>query len=96
MWDSLKLNVDAHSLSDGCWGLGFILLRSDGSPVVVRTKTVVTYEEATLAEAIGIREVLQWIKDNNLANIIVESDEEKKTWWKLFMGLDLRIVDTGD
>jgi ribonuclease HI len=71
---SLKLNVDAHSLSDGRWGLGFILRRSDGSPVVVRTSVIVSFEEAVLAEALGIQEALKWIKNNNLANIIVESD----------------------
>jgi uncharacterized membrane protein len=27
--DSLKLNVDAHPLGDGCWGLGHILQKSD-------------------------------------------------------------------
>jgi len=31
----LKLNVDAHHLGDGSWGLGLVLRRDDGSPVVV-------------------------------------------------------------
>jgi len=61
--DCLKLNVDAHSMSDGRWGLGFILRRSDGSPVVVRTKVVLSSEDVSLAEALGIKEAIWCIKE---------------------------------
>jgi len=73
----LKLNVDAHYLGDGRWGLGWILRREDGGTVAVATKVVRSGEEVKNAEALGILEALQFISKQGLRLIVVESDSQE-------------------
>jgi hypothetical protein len=60
--DALKLNVDAHSLSDGRWALGLLLRRDDGSCVRATTRIRKGTDCATLAEAMGLEEALKMVK----------------------------------
>jgi ribonuclease HI len=70
----LKLNVDAHSLSDGRWGLGLLLRRDDGSTVGAVTRTRLGSDCTLLAEAMGLQEALNLIQQWNLSNVIIEMD----------------------
>ncbi|MCI36594.1 hypothetical protein A2U01_0057817, partial [Trifolium medium] len=54
--DVLKLNVDAHSLGDGHWGLGLVLRREDGSCVGAKTWVQKGTNNVMLAEAMGLHE----------------------------------------
>jgi ribonuclease HI len=65
--------VDAHRLGDGRWGLGWILRREDGGTVVVATKVVRSGEDVKTAEALGILEVLQYIQNQGLKEVAVET-----------------------
>lgn len=68
----LKLNVDAHYLGDGHWGLGLILCRKDGDSVVVETREIMSTEDATDAEAHGVFEAVKLIKRMNLSRVVIE------------------------
>ena len=72
-----ELNVDAHHIGDGRWGLGFVLRRSDGRPVVVATKVVDILGDATTVEVLGIKLALDWISEARWENVIIESDAKK-------------------
>jgi len=74
---SLKLNVDAHRKGDARWGLGFVLRRSDGRPVVVATKTVEAPDDPCMAEALGVKFALDWIEVNGWRSVTIESDAKK-------------------
>jgi ribonuclease HI len=69
-----KLNVDAHSLSDGRWGLGLVLRRDDGSCVGAVTRMRRGSDCVLLAEALGLQEAMELIKRRNLQNVIIELD----------------------
>jgi ribonuclease HI len=71
---ALKLNVDAHSLSDGRWGLGLLLRRDDGGCVGAATRVRKGTECALLAEAMGLQEAVELIQQWNLQNTIIELD----------------------
>jgi ribonuclease HI len=72
--DALKLNVDAHSLSDGRWALGLILRGDDESCVRAATRIRKGTDCATLAEAMGLEEALKMVKRWDLRNTIIETD----------------------
>jgi ribonuclease HI len=69
-----KLNVDAHSQSDGRWGLGLILRREDGSCVGAVTRVRKGTNCAFLAEAMGLQEAMELIDRWNLQNTVIEMD----------------------
>jgi len=71
---TLKLNVDAHLLGYGRWGLGFVHQRSVGRPVVVATRTVETSNDLCMAEVLGIQVALEWIESSGWSNVVIESD----------------------
>jgi ribonuclease HI len=75
--DFLKLNVDVHLHDDERWGFGMILRREDGRAVGAATKVLKGSADATLAEAIGVGEALNWIKTLNHQHIIIETDAAK-------------------
>lgn len=66
---NLKLNVDAHLLGDGRWGLGFILRWSDGRPVMVATRTVAGSKDSCMAKALGVYHALNWIEKAGWVNV---------------------------
>jgi ribonuclease HI len=72
--DALKLNVDAHSMGDGRWGLGLLLRRDDGSCVGAATRIRKGSTCAILAEAMGLQEALDLVNRWNLCNTIIEMD----------------------
>jgi hypothetical protein len=72
----LKLNVDAHLLGDDHWGFGMLLWSADGRCVGSATRVLKGWEDATLAEAVGIREALTWIDNQKLQRVIIETDAE--------------------
>jgi ribonuclease HI len=69
-----KLNVDAHSLSDGRWCLGLVLRREDGSCVGAVTRVRQGSDCVLLAKALGLQEAMELIKRRNLQNTIIELD----------------------
>jgi ribonuclease HI len=69
-----KLNVDAHSLSDGRWGLGLVLRREDGSCVGAMTRIRQGSDCVLLAEAMGLQEAMEMIKRKKLQRTIIELD----------------------
>ncbi|KAK2360163.1 ADP-ribosylation factor GTPase-activating protein AGD3 [Trifolium repens] len=71
---SLKLNVDAHSLSDGHWGLGLVLRREDGNHVGAATRVRKGTDCVLLAEAMGLQEVMELVDKWKLQNTIIELD----------------------
>ena len=73
---SLKLNVDAHLIGDGRWGLRFVLRRSDGRPIMVAMKVVNMLGDATTAKAMGVKVALDWICEENRENVIIKSDSK--------------------
>ncbi|MCI24854.1 ribonuclease H protein, partial [Trifolium medium] len=74
--NNLKLNVDAHSLSDGHWGLGLILRKDDGRCLGAATRVRLGTDCVVLAEALGVQEALKFIKQHHLHNVIIETDSE--------------------
>jgi ribonuclease HI len=71
---TLKLNVDAHSMSDGHWGFGLVLRRADGSCVGAVTRVRKGSDCVLLAEAMGLQEAITLVQDWNLQNTIIELD----------------------
>jgi hypothetical protein len=74
--EALKLNVDAHSMSDGRWGIGLLLRRDDGSCVGAVTRVRLGSECALLAEAMGLQEAVNLVQSWNLHNVIIEMDAQ--------------------
>jgi hypothetical protein len=69
-----KLNVDAHSLSEGHWGLGLVLRREDGSCVGAVTRVRKGSNCVLFAEALCLQEAMELVKRWNLKNTIIELD----------------------
>jgi hypothetical protein len=74
--EALKLNVDAHSLSDGRWGIGLLLRRDDGSVVGAVTRVQMGSDCALLAEALGLQEAVNLIQQWNLHKVVIEMDAQ--------------------
>jgi hypothetical protein len=74
--EALKLNVDAHSLSDGRWGIGLLLRRDDGSVVGAVTRVRMGSDCALLAEALGLQEAVNLIQQWNLHKVVIEMDAQ--------------------
>lgn len=71
----LKLNVDAAMDKDSkATGFGFVLRDSNGDFVHAMEMNWKGLYQPRLAEAIGIREALNWIKSLGVCNVQVESD----------------------
>ncbi|KAJ8774442.1 hypothetical protein K2173_016888 [Erythroxylum novogranatense] len=70
----LKLNVDIATSSSGWIGVGMVVLNEEGGFVAARIFRVTGSFTSLIAEAMGVREALSWIKMKNWTNVIVESD----------------------
>lgn len=71
----LKCNVDAAIFSSkGYAGFGCIIRDHLGYVIAATHGRLPGIQNPSLAEALGIREALSWIKSLNLSNILVESD----------------------
>uniref|UniRef100_A0A803QPV3 Reverse transcriptase n=1 Tax=Cannabis sativa TaxID=3483 RepID=A0A803QPV3_CANSA len=72
---SVKINVDAAMFNDGrSFGLGMVARNSDGLLIAGRMKYTAVQVEVAVAEAIGIREVLSWLKENRWPQVYIETD----------------------
>ncbi|XP_060959189.1 uncharacterized protein LOC133030460 [Cannabis sativa] len=72
---SVKINVDATIFDDGRrFGLGMVARSSDGLLIEGRMKYTTVQVEVAVAEAIGIREVLSWLKENRWPQVYIEID----------------------
>nr|GMC90173.1 uncharacterized protein LOC109155154 [Ipomoea batatas] len=73
--DHMKLNVDAaNDLHRNTSGLGFILRNSDDHFMAALELNLKGYFHAKMAEALGVREALKWIKELGVPAVQVESD----------------------
>ncbi|MCH81796.1 hypothetical protein A2U01_0002588 [Trifolium medium] len=72
--DYLKLNVDAHLLGNGSWGLCMILRGEDESNVGAATMIVMGFEDASLAEALGLREAMAMEDRFQLDRVLFKMD----------------------
>ncbi|KAJ8748529.1 hypothetical protein K2173_003428 [Erythroxylum novogranatense] len=70
----LKLNVDIATSSSGWIDVGMVLRNEEGGFVSARIFCVTGSFTSLIAEAMGVREALSWIKMKNWKNVIVESD----------------------
>uniref|UniRef100_A0A803PMN5 RNase H type-1 domain-containing protein n=1 Tax=Cannabis sativa TaxID=3483 RepID=A0A803PMN5_CANSA len=73
--NSVKLNVDAAMFNNGeQYGIGLVVRNGSGLLIEGRTELFNGQVEPVLAEAIGIREALSWIKDSRWQDVYVETD----------------------
>lgn len=73
--NSVKVNSDAAIFREtSCYSYACIVRDDKGSLIEARSKCSRGRTSADLAEAIGIREALSWVKNEGISNIVVESD----------------------
>ncbi|XP_030478363.2 uncharacterized protein LOC115695438 [Cannabis sativa] len=73
--NTIKVNVDATLFNNiESYGLGMVTCDASGLLIQGRTKLLSGMVELIVAEAIGVREVLSWIKDSGWSNVHVETD----------------------
>ncbi|MCI50271.1 60S ribosomal protein L23, partial [Trifolium medium] len=65
-----------HFISDGHWGLGWILRTEQGSCVGAATRVVSGITTATEAEAHGLTEAIDWLAQFPLSTVIIEIDNQ--------------------
>lgn len=74
-YNSVKINSDATIFEESdTYGIAFIVRDSAGQLVEAKTKSWRGKVSAEMAEVMGIREALTWLKQNGLRNVTVESD----------------------
>ncbi|KAM6561787.1 hypothetical protein CsatA_031026 [Cannabis sativa] len=73
--DSIKINVDA-ALFERNRSYGFGLVARDSNGLLIEGHTALVYGavELVLAEVLGIKEALSWIKEAKWQNVTLESD----------------------
>uniref|UniRef100_A0A803Q309 RNase H type-1 domain-containing protein n=1 Tax=Cannabis sativa TaxID=3483 RepID=A0A803Q309_CANSA len=73
--NKIKINVGAAIFeSQNCYGFGWVARNNEGRLLWARARSKRGNVSAEFAEAVGLKEVLSWLKDNKLSNVIVESD----------------------
>ncbi|XP_062076043.1 uncharacterized protein LOC133780188 [Humulus lupulus] len=73
--NKIKINVDAAVFPDlHKFGYGWVVRDASANLISAHTASKVGSIDPTLAEAIGVREVLSWIKATELTNVVVETD----------------------
>lgn len=71
----LKINTDAAIFTElNNTGFGWVLRDHEGRMMAAPTHSIPGLVDPCAAEALGIREVLSWIKNRGLSKIVVESD----------------------
>ncbi|KAJ1400517.1 Ribonuclease H-like superfamily [Sesbania bispinosa] len=71
-----KLNCDAAKSTNGHWGIGIVARDSDGVVIAAATRSLDTFDDPTLAEAMGLRLAMQFAVDLCLEDVIFESDNK--------------------
>uniref|UniRef100_A0A803NPI6 RNase H type-1 domain-containing protein n=1 Tax=Cannabis sativa TaxID=3483 RepID=A0A803NPI6_CANSA len=73
--DTIKINVDASVFtSPSFFGIGWIARDHSGTLLYVAAIRKQGRVESVCAEAMGLKEVLSWIKTQNFQKVVVESD----------------------
>lgn len=73
--DSIKVNSESAIFQETChFSYAFVARNSAGNLIEARLKCTRGNPSPELAEALGIREALSWVKDDNLNNVTLESD----------------------
>ncbi|KAM6559081.1 hypothetical protein CsatA_028320 [Cannabis sativa] len=73
--DYYKINVDAATFRDKHrFGFGWVLRDAKGYVLQTRSGSWHRCVDQGFAEALGVKEVLSWIKNSNFSNIMVEMD----------------------
>uniref|UniRef100_A0A803QA54 AAA+ ATPase domain-containing protein n=1 Tax=Cannabis sativa TaxID=3483 RepID=A0A803QA54_CANSA len=73
--NNVKVNVDAAVFDDGrSFGLGMVARSSNGLLLEGRMKYTAAQVDVAVAEAIGICEVLSWVKESQWPQVFIESD----------------------
>ncbi|KAK1356595.1 hypothetical protein POM88_049851 [Heracleum sosnowskyi] len=71
----VKINMDVDIFySEGKFGYGFVVRDTSGSLVVAHADYYSRKVEADVAESIGIKEVLSWLKTQQYSEVSLESD----------------------
>lgn len=71
----VKVNTDAAIFEDTtCFSYAFVARDQEGALIEARSRCSFGRPDPELAEAMGIREALTWIKNFSYANVTVESD----------------------
>ena len=86
---TFKINVDASLFpGESSFSIGMVLRNSDGIFIAGKTLRLQIPDSVFKAEAIGFREALSWLEDQNLqgAKVVIESDSQ----------LTLRAIHKGD
>ena len=75
MFSRVKINADTSIFDDtNCYSHAFVVRNGEGKLIEARSKCLKGQPNPDLAKALGVREVLSWVKDNNCNEAIVESD----------------------
>ncbi|XP_060961850.1 uncharacterized protein LOC133032047 [Cannabis sativa] len=73
--NTIKINVDAAIFeSQNRYGYGWVARNNEGRLLWAKSSSFCGNVSAEFAEALGLKEVLSWLKDNDLSNVVVESD----------------------
>uniref|UniRef100_A0A803PM90 RNase H type-1 domain-containing protein n=1 Tax=Cannabis sativa TaxID=3483 RepID=A0A803PM90_CANSA len=73
--NTIKVNVDASIFEDqNRYGFGWVARNNEGRLLWAKNGSRWGKVSAEFAEAMGLKEVLSWLKESNLSNVVVESD----------------------
>ncbi|KAL8149999.1 hypothetical protein AgCh_006858 [Apium graveolens] len=73
--DKVKINSDAAIFEhDNCYSHAFVVRNHHGQLIEARSKCMQGKISPELAEAIGVREALSWVKDMRYQNVEIETD----------------------
>lgn len=67
-----KINIDAGCFDNETTGWGMLARNYEGTVSFAVTKFEKIKSSPTLAEALGLRWCLQWAKEQNLSNVVIE------------------------
>ena len=75
MINRVKINVDAAIFEQtNCYSHAFVIRDHEGKLIEARSSCMRGQPNPDLAEALGIKEVLSWVQENDCRNTIIESD----------------------
>uniref|UniRef100_A0A803QEM2 RNase H type-1 domain-containing protein n=1 Tax=Cannabis sativa TaxID=3483 RepID=A0A803QEM2_CANSA len=73
--NNYKINVDAATFVEkNRFGYGWVLRDARGQVLHARTRSWSGYCEPVLAEALGVKEALSWIKASKITKVTIETD----------------------
>lgn len=73
--NTMKVNVDASVVSgNDSFGVGWIARDHQGNVVDFDSKLMLGSVHPSMAEAVGVKEALSWVKESNANGVVIESD----------------------